>query len=443
MSWCAAHRLRCSYVLRRARFDSSKGDLSLRILQVHNAYQQSGGEDAVRSSEDSLLRSAGHVVIHYFRDNNEIAAYGLLKKSTLGLRTIWAWDSHREITELLRAERPDVAHFHNTFPLISPAAYYACRAAGVPVVQTLHNYRLLCPAGVLFRCGRVCEECIKHSLWRGVLHACYRSSRGKTSAVALMLTVHRWLGTWMHVVDCYITLTEFSRRKFIEAGLPAEKIAVKPNFVRADPGTCKGAGECAVFVGRLSGEKGLQTLLTAWELLNSRIPLEIVGDGPLRPTLQNEAQRRMMGGVHFRGWMVPDETLAAIKQARFLVFPSECYEGFPVAIAEAFACGVPVIASRLGAMQEIVQDGCTGLHFTPGNADDLAAKVGWAWAHPKEMAAMGRAARAEYEAKYTAERNYQMLMEIYQRVLGARGSGEVAHSNGPTVDGVRRFGIGD
>lgn len=424
-------------------FDSPKGDLSLRILQVHNAYQQSGGEDVVVASEDSLLCSAGHVVMHYVRHNSEIATYGLWQRGTLASRTIWAWDSHREIKALLRAERPDVAHFHNTLPVISPSAYHACFEAGVPVVQTLHNYRLLCPAAVLFRDGRVCEDCIKHSLWRAVRHGCYRSSRAETSAVALMLTVHRWLGTWMRLVDCYITLTEFSRMKFIEAGLPAEKIAVKPNFVRADPGVRQGTGGCALFVGRLSEEKGLQTLLTAWELLNGRIALEIVGDGPLRPMLQNEARCRMAGGIHFRGWMPRDRMLAAIKRARFLVFPSECYEGFPVAIAEAFACGVPVIASRLGAMEEIVGDGHTGLHFTPGDADDLAAKVEWAWAHPGEMAAMGRAARAEYEANYTAERNYKMLMEIYQRVLGARGSGEVARSNRPTVDGIRRFGAGD
>jgi glycosyltransferase involved in cell wall biosynthesis len=394
----------------------------MKILLVHNRYQQPGGESISMLAEEGVLRAAGHRVVEYIRHNDEIKEYGLGSKATLPLRTVWAWDSYGEIKALLARERPDLAQFHNTFPLISPAAYYACRAAGVPVVQTLHNYRLLCPAAIFFRDGQVCEECIKHSLWRGALHGCYRDSRAETSAVALMLAAHRWLGTWRRLVDCYIALTEFSRKKLIEAGLPAEKIAVKPpSFVYPKTGGREGTGEYAVFVGRLTEEKGLETLLTAWVRLNTPVSLELVGDGPLRPTLQNEAQRRLIGSIHFRGWMPPDRTIEAIRQARFLVFPSEWYEGFPACIAQAFACGVPVICSRLGAMEEMVADGRTGLHFIPGNADDLAAKVEWAWAHPQEMAAMGRAARAEYEARYTAERNYEILMEIYRKVVGARG----------------------
>lgn len=391
----------------------------MKILLVHNSYQQPGGEDISTRAEKALLQAAGHRVVEYLRDNDEIIAYGLFKKASLPLRTVWAWDSHREIKALIDRERPDVAHFQNTFPLISPAAYYACREAGVPVVQTLRNFRLLCPGAIFLDRGRLCEACVEHSLWRAVAHGCYRHSRAATTTVALMLAVHRWLGTWTRLVDCYIALTEFGRRKFIEGGLPAEKIAVKANFVLQDPGTRDGRGEHALLVGRLSEEKGLQTLLAAWARLNNRIPLEIVGDGPLRPTPQNDPRHRLTGSIHFCGWLSRDRTLAAIKQARFLVFPSECYEGFPVTIAEAFACGVPVVASRLGAMGEIVEDGRTGLHFNPGDAADLAAKVEWAWAHPEEMAAMGRAGRAEFEAKYTAERNYDTLMEIYRRAIQA------------------------
>ena len=404
----------------------------MKILLVHNRYQQPGGEDTSALTEEGVLRAAGHGVVEYVRRNDEIKDYGLGSKATLPPRTIWGWDSYREIKTLLARERPDLAHFHNTFPLISPAAYYACREAGVPVVQTLHNYRLLCPAAAFLRRGSVCEECLDHGLWRGVLHGCYHNSRAETSAVALMLAVHRWLGTWTRLVDCYIALTEFGRQKFIEGGFPAEKIRVKPTLVHPDPGAREGRGEYVLFVGRLSEEKGLRTLLTAWGRLSDCIPLEIVGDGPLRPSLQNEAQRRMMRSIQFRGWMSRDRTVAATKQACFLVFPSEWYEGFPRAIAEALACGVPVICSRLGAMEEIVEDGRTGLHFTPGNADDLAAKVDWAWTHPKEMEAMGRAARAEYETKYTAERNYLMLMEIYQKVLGARGQALDVRGSGPS-----------
>ena len=412
----------------------------MKILVVHNAYQGPGGEAIVAGAERDLLVAAGHRVVEYGKSNDEIKDYGLWSKATLPVRTVWAWDSYREMKALLGRERPDLAHFHNTFPLISPAAYYACREAGVPVVQTLHNYRLLCPAATFLRRGCVCEECLDHSLWRGVLHGCYHDSTAATASVAVMLAVHRWLGTWMRLVDCYIALTEFSREKFVSAGVPDEKIAVKPNFVHPDPGAREGTGEYALFVGRFSREKGLQTLLRAWVHLNNSISLDLVGDGPLRPALQNEAQSRGMGSIHFRGWMSPDRTLAAVKQARFLVFPSEWYEGFSLAVIEAFACGVPVVASRLGGMRRIVTDGRTGLHFRPGDPEDLAAKVEWAWTHPKEMEAMGRMARAEYEAKYTAERNYPMLMQIYERAIATRKAGQQSTTEGsvPGHDLIRQ-----
>ncbi len=389
-----------------------------KVLLVHNRYQQRGGEDSVMQAEKALLSAAGHEVAEYSRHNDEIVNYGLWQKATLAPRTVWAWDSYRQLKTLLQTEKPDLAHFHNTFPLISPAAYEACREAGVPVVQTLHNYRLFCPAATFFRDGQVCEECVQHSLWRGIRYGCYRNSRPATATVALMLAVHRRRRTWTRQVDCYVALTEFSRRKFIEAGLPAERIVVKPNFVHPDPRARNDRGEYALFVGRLSPEKGLRTLLHAWQRLRDRVPLRIVGDGPLRSELEAGASCRGLSNISFEGRLPRDRTLKAMKGARFLVFPSEWYECFPVTIVEAFACGVPVVASRLGAMEEIVGDGRTGLHFTPGDSDDLAAKVEWAWTHPERMEEMGREARAEYEAKYTAERNYQMLMDIYKRAMG-------------------------
>jgi glycosyltransferase involved in cell wall biosynthesis len=396
------------------------------VLKVHNLYQQPGGEDESVRSECALLTRAGHTVIQYTRDNDEIATYNFIEKASLGPRTVWAWDSCDQIRALLRDEKPDVAHFDNTFPLISPAVYYACREAGVPVVQTLRNYRLLCPGATFQRKGRVCEDCLGRSPWRGVLHGCYRDSRAATGAVALMLNVHRWLGTWNKTVDCYIALTEFSRAKFIEAGMPAKKIVVKPNFVYSPSMTDYSPSPItshespdgpALFVGRLSLEKGVRTLLAAWQRLGNRIPLRVVGDGPLSTELEGYARQQELSGVFFDGRLSPEQTTAAMKRSRFLVLPSEWYETFGRVAVEAFACGVPVIASRLGAMEEIVADGRTGLHFTPSNAADLAAKVEWACTHPAEMSAMGRAARAEYEAKYTPERNYATLMGIYEQTL--------------------------
>jgi len=390
----------------------------VKILLVHNAYREPGGEDVVLEQERQVLEGAGHQVVTYRRSNHEFNGDSLAGQLSLASKAIWAADSRREFAAMLRREEPQIVHIHNTFVVISPSIYSACREAGVPVVQTLHNYRLLCPVANFLRQNRVCEECVEHSLWRGVLHGCYRDSRAATSVVALMLAVHRWRRTWSWGVDRFVALSGFSRRKFIESGIPAEKIALKPNFVYADPGCRARSGQYALFIGRLSPERRVITLLEAWHRLQVRIPLHIVGGGPQRAALEAQARQREVCDARFLGQLPRDKAMAILKGAWCLVFTSEWYENFPVTIVEAFACGVPVICSRLGAMEELVADGRTGLHFNPGDPEDLARKVEWAWTHPEEMAAMGRAARTEYEAKYTADRNYQMLMEIYQKVLG-------------------------
>ena len=394
----------------------------MKILLVHNSYQQPGGEDVVFAQERELLEGAGHQVLTYCRSNQETASYSALEQLTLVGQMIWARDSKREITTILDTQKPDLVHVHNTFMVISPSIYAACKQAHIPVVQTLHNYRLLCPAATFVRRGRVCEECLGHSLWRGVLHGCYRDSRAATSAVALTVTAHRWLRTWTCGVNCFIALYEFSRQKFIQGGIPSEKIVVKPNFLLSDPGSRAGSGEYALYVGRLNNAKRVITLLTAWQRLRTRIPLHIVGSGPESEFLEMQAKQMGLSEVRFLGQLPHHEVIAVMKKARCLIITSEWYEAFGLALIEAFACGVPVICSRLVAIEEIVVDGRTGLHFTRGDADDLAQKVDWAWMHPKEMAAMGRAARAEYEARYTAERNYKMLMESYQRALGAKSA---------------------
>ncbi len=226
------------------------------------------------------------------------------------------------------------------------------------------------------------------------------------------------------MVDCYIALTEFARDKMIQAGLPAEKIRVKPNFVLPDPGPRKGNGDYALFVGRLVDLKGVGTLVKAWSKLPGSIPLVIAGDGPYRPKMEKLISELKLQNIDYRGRLSRQDTLAAMKGARFLMFPSEWYEGFPVTIAESFACGVPVLCSRLGGMQEIVEDGSTGLHFTPGDPADMAEKVQWAWSHPEETSTMGFRARSEFEAKYSAERNFGMLTEIYDSVISPGSSGK-------------------
>jgi glycosyltransferase involved in cell wall biosynthesis len=400
---------------------------SLSVLCVHNRYMQPGGEDQVFESEARLLAENGCRV----EKVEEQTTYpdGLVRKISAAVDCVWSRSWHQEFKSLLRNLQPDVVHVHNFFSVISPSVYYACKEEGVPVVQTLHNYRLLCPAASFYRDGKICEECLDHGPFHAVRYGCYRDSRLATAALAAMLEVHRKKNTWTEMVDCYIALTEFARQKMIQGGLPAEKIRVKPNFVLPDPGPRMGEGDYALFVGRLVDLKGVRALLAAWSKLPASIPLVIAGDGPLRPEMEKQIASLQLKNIDYRGRLSRQLTLSTMKRARVLIFPSEWYEGFPVTIAEAFACGVPVICSRLGGMQEIVEDGYTGLHFTPGDAADLAEKVQWAWSHPEQTSLMGFAARAEFEAKYSAERNFRMLSEIYESVLSRSKGAPVSHGH--------------
>jgi glycosyltransferase involved in cell wall biosynthesis len=388
----------------------------MKIVLVHNQYQQGGGEDVVFAQECRNLKRAGHEVVIYRRSNSEIKDSAPLGRLALAKDTIWSTRTRRDFAQLLARETPDIVHVHNTFVVISPSIYSACQECGIPVIQTLHNFRLMCPAATFYRDGNVCEACADGGLWNAVRHGCYRSSRTASATVALMLATHRLLGTWRSI-DGFIALTAFAREKFIRAGIDPKTIFVKPNFIDPDPGPRTTAGDYAVFSGRLSAEKGVMTLLRAWERLPVRCPLQIVGDGPEGPSLEAFVCERKLRGVTFRGRLSREDTLAIVRGASFVIVPSVCYEGFPMGIAEAMACGAPIICSRLGAMEEIVTDGVTGLHFRAGDADDLACKVEWAWRHPSEMCEIGRAARREYEDRYTADKNYSLLREIYERTL--------------------------
>ena len=292
-----------------------------------------------------------------------------------------------------------------------------CREFGVPVVQTLRNYRLICPKATFYRDGSVCEDCMEAgSPWLGVKRGCYRKSKLQSAAVALMIALHDRLGTWDRKVDLYITPSEFTKDKYVRWGLSPEKVVVKPNFVHPDPGAGKEPGRYVLFVGRLSEEKGLHVLLNAWESLDG-VPLKIVGSGPIVQDLEELKRSRNMENVEFLGRLDRTATISTIKGARLVVFPSQWYETFGRVAAEAFACGVPVIATRIGAAAEIVEDGRTGMLFELGNPKDLSEKVVRMWSDPKMTGAMGKEARRVYEAKYTAEKNYRMLISIYEQVV--------------------------
>jgi glycosyltransferase involved in cell wall biosynthesis len=388
----------------------------MKILMAHNHYLERGGEDQSAAAEIALLRQNGHEVVFYELDNQKIAGMSALQ---VGLQTIWSQETYREIRKLLKGAQFDVVHIQNFFPLISPSLHYAAQVENVPVVQAIRNYRLMCLNAYFFRDGHPCEDCAAHFIpYPGILHRCYHNSVPASTVVASMLMVHRLLGTWQKQVDLFVTLTDFARSKLVLAGLPAERIVVKPNFV-PDARMEEKPREYALFVGRLSPEKGIMTLLQAWEQLPGRFPLKVVGTGPSAEAVT--ARVNSIPAVELLGERPHAEVMRLMQGAKFVVFPSEWYETFGRISIESFSCETPVISSKIGAIQEIVQDGQTGLHFRPGDATDLAEKVTWAWEHPAELAVMGQKARIEYESRYTPEKNYQMLMDIYVRAIEQHG----------------------
>jgi glycosyltransferase involved in cell wall biosynthesis len=391
----------------------------MRVLVAHNAYQRAGGEDAVFRNETQLLREHGHEVFEYHDDNRRISELGRVR---LGIETLWSRSSYKKLSALLADCRPDVAHFHNTFPLISPSAYYAARKQGVAVVQTLHNFRLLCPNAIFLRGGRVCEDCLGKTIpFPGIVHGCYRGSRIGSAGVAAMLGMHRVLGTWNNQVDLYIALSEFSRSKFIQGGLPAEKVMVKPNGLAEDPGQGSGDGNFALYAGRLSPEKGIAVLLSAWSKIGLELPLKIAGDGPQSEEVRQACQPKT--GMEWLGERPRPEILSLMKRARFIVIPSICYENFPAVAVEAFATGTPVVASNIGALPSIVDDGRTGVLFGPGDASDLHAKALTLGNDADRLATMRRQSRMEFEKHYSPSASYPPLIEAYGRAIRAARSG--------------------
>ena len=379
----------------------------MRILVAHNAYLYRGGEDTVVEAEIALLRRHGHEVVLYRRDNAELDALPLWQAA---MDSVWSKRTVMEAGRLLASFRPHLIHAHNTFPLISPSLYGIADELGIPVVQTLHNFRLLCPQAMLMRNGRYCDDCVGRWPWRAVLHRCYRGSLAQSAVSAGMVSGHRMLGTWRNRVRRYIVLNQMCREIFIRGGLPPEKLSIKPNFVEANdvPGEHKRRG--GLFIGRLAAEKGLLTLAQA--IRQTPVTrIAVCGSGPLQAFVE---QSEWLDYIGFE----QGETLRTrIANAEFLVMPSTGIESFGLAAIEAFACGTPVIASRHGGLREIVEHGHNGLLVTPGNADELAEAIAYAVSNPIQMRRMGLEAYQTYLARYTPERNYTTLMAIYHQTL--------------------------
>jgi glycosyltransferase involved in cell wall biosynthesis len=384
----------------------------VKVLQFHNEYVFPGGEDAVAASEAAMLRLFGHDVIEYRRSNQELAAAGPFYRSWFYLQNIYFSNAvYSQVRALIKKERPDVAHFHNSFFMIGPAAYEACFDAGVPVIQSLHNYRFLCAAATFYRQGKICEECLSGKRRAGIVHGCWHGSRLSTWLLTQVIKEYEKKGI-LRRISRFIATSDFSCRKFLEAGWAIDRIVVKPNFLDKDPGGGVFQGKHVLYVGTLQPYKGVSTLLEAWASREWPVPLKIVGSGPMSAELRALGTR----GVEWLGQRSQDEVISLMKDALCVVLPSECYENFPRVIIEAYACGVPVVASRLGAMAELVEEGKAGLLFGSGNSGELASALGRLVLRPALAADMGRSARRLFEERYMAGVNHEKLLAIYQQV---------------------------
>lgn len=387
----------------------------MKVLVIHNRYLERGGEDEVVDSEIELLKHSGHSVIFYESSNREIQTLPLLNRMRyLTKEIVWSEKSYREIKALLKKNKPDIAHIHNIFYGISPSVYDALKEEGIPVVQTLHNYRLICPNALLYINGSVCEKCLRGNFIFSLLNRCWRNSFFLTFFLSRMLNLHSKRKTFTGKVDAFIALSKLSKDKYIEAGFPEEKIFLKPNFIGLPSRKRENFKEYVLFVGRVVDYKGIDTLLAAFKKLKD-YHFKIIGDGPMFSDIKEEFKNETH--VELLGRLPHAETIEFIKNAAFLIFPSECYENMPRVIIESFAHGVPILASNRGVGRELVSDGLTGMLFEQKNSDDLADKIKFLMQNKDLLISFGGNAYKEYQAKYTPEKNYYMLMEIYKKVL--------------------------
>lgn len=388
----------------------------MKILLVHNRYRQRGGEDVVVEAEQRMLVALGHDVVLHEVSNDDLDESRRLK---LARQTIWNGSEKRVLADKLEFIKPDVVHVHNTFPRLSPSIYSACSSADVPVVQTLHNYRLACVNGLLLRDGKTCDLCVgKMFPLSGIRYSCYHNSKAQSAVVASMLSTHNIMRTWTRRIQQFITLTEFVKATYVRQGIPESMISVKPSFVEQPPSTVSApeVDAPALFVGRLAEEKGVKNIIEAWRDHSDMPRLRIVGDGPLRESV--EALARENNNIEYVGKLDARPVADEMLQSRFLVMPSTFYEGFGMTAVESFSAGRAVIASSHGAIGEVVDDGSNGWHIVAGSTNSLVQTVRQAASDHGECVRRGQAARATFDEKYTIERNGKLLMSIYEEVVG-------------------------
>ena len=386
-----------------------------RVLQVHTRYRQAGGEDRVVEAEKRLLEAAG-IAVHQVLFGNDDLTEGTSPAGDLRLAAsaIWSRAAVRRVRSAITALRPEVMHVHNTFVAASPSVYSAGKE--VAVVQTLHNYRMVCPVATAFRDGHACTDCVGRFFpWPSVVHACLHGSRSQSVVAAAALVAHRAIGTYKHRIDSYIAVTAFQRRLMIAGGLPPERIRVIPNFLEPDPGEGTGQRSGLLYVGRLSEEKGIRVLLEAAAALRPGT-VRVIGEGPLQLEVERSAAA---GAIAYLGPLEHSAVLDEVRRAIAVVVPSTWFEGFPLVVLEAFASGTPVIASDIGSLAEVVEEGLTGMLARPHEADNLEERLRWAADRPRDMREMGSKARERYETRFRGPMHLEALLETYAAV-GAR-----------------------
>jgi glycosyltransferase involved in cell wall biosynthesis len=388
----------------------------MKILLIHDFYRQFGGEDAVALAERNLLLKNSQEVIEYYRRNDETSEFSIGDWIAFPARTIYSERTRKDISEVLRSDRPDIAFIHNVFPLISPSIYHVLHQMHVPIAQVIHDFRFLCPNGWFYTQGEVCERCKHGNYLNAIRFRCYRNSYLLSGLYAAAIGFNRIRGM-LGMIDGFICLTEFSMQKLSEVGIPDRKIYLRPNFIDSQPVAMRtGQEEYVAYLGRLSEEKGITTLVKAFQDLEG-IKLKIAGSGPLEAEIRNIIQAKALTNIELVGFKKGAQKWEFLRHALCTVVPSHWYENFPMVVLESYAAGRPVIGSKLGSLPYVIEPGKTGLLFEPGNPADLRRKVLQLLETPDRRMSMGKQARKLAETKYSPERGFEKLMNIFDAII--------------------------
>jgi glycosyltransferase involved in cell wall biosynthesis len=392
----------------------------MRVMLVHNRYRSAApsGENRVVDQESAALAALGHEVVRFERDSDEIEQWSAARKALLPARVVWNREAHRDLTAALRGHRPDIVHVHNTFPLLSPAVLYACRDAAVPVVATIHNYKLACASGDFFRDGAVCHDCADGLPVRAVLHGCYRGSRAATVPVALSASMHRQ--AWKSLVSAYVFISASQRDLLAGLGLAPDRVFVRHNLIPRRSVKQAAREPIMVYAGRLDEAKGVRLLMAGWDCYRSKsgdsgLRLVIAGAGPLESEVAGWASTRP--SVEMVGQVDSGRCAELMSRSRAVILPSAWEETFGLVVVEAMAVGVPPIATGHGSFVELITPGVDGVLFRPGDPTALALAVADAEAHPEQYETYGEQARKTYEQRFDPDNSLERLIEIYRYAI--------------------------